>query len=56
MAKVIVKVWIEDDNQNQTLVGTQEKNYTNNNNMDLEFELVHSQGTPIVRPKNPPKY
>lgn len=30
-------------------------NYTSGVNMDIELELVHGEGGPILRPKTPPR-
>ncbi|NRB64028.1 MAG: hypothetical protein HRU40_13560 [Saprospiraceae bacterium] len=56
MAKIIVKVWIEDDNQNKKYLGEEKQTYKNNTNEDIELEVVHVQGSPILRPKERPKY
>ena len=57
MKKVQIKLVIVDQN-NQLLndLGVQEMVY-NDNDIDVELELVHlSNGSPVVRPKTPPKY
>ena len=37
-------------------LGTEEMDYTSNVDMDIELELVHDTGGPIVRPKEAPKF
>ena len=31
-------------------------NYVENVNMDIELELVHGPGGPVMRPKTPPRF
>ncbi len=59
MAKTIeVTVVIKGSNgQVQETFSAQVMPYTTNVDMDVELELVHDEnGSPSVRPKNPPTY
>lgn len=57
MKKVKITFEIVDQNDTQLVdLGTQEVSY-DESDIDLEYELVHnSGGSPVVRPKQAPKY
>lgn len=53
--KVIIKPKIIVNNVATTLPDI-EINYTVNVDMDIELELVHGPGGPVMRPKTPPRF